>query len=254
MTTRPLVAIIPSYARPLLLSRTVEQVKTHAQPDDILILDQPAGHPLGSAHARNLLVAQALEKHGQTVAILSLDDDLDMNGQTTPQDFRATVDLLDERPGIGIIQLPNRHAPTKKPLSILMPACHAFLINGEMAATGINYDPDEYADEVSLSIAAYFAGWSVVSTGRASVKHAVSQRGRIDKTGGGIEGAYRDGIKVVCRQLPAWRDAGWLTYDPGYRDGIELPTPYASIRITPAGREVHRQARAAMGFSFGRTP
>ena len=249
--TRPLIAIIPSYARPLLLQRSLEMVRNHVKPDAILELEQPLGSPLGSALARRTLVTQAVDRYGAATAILSLDDDLDLNGKTTPDDFRAAVDVLDEHAGIGIIQLPNRHAPSGKPMSLLVPACHAFIINGEMVAKGVNYDPIEYSNDTTMSLLAYFAGWSVVTTGRATVKHAVSQRGKIDRSGGGIEGAYRDGIRVVCRQLPAWRDAGWLTYDVGSRDGVELPTPYSSIRITPAGREAHRAARSALGFRFG---
>lgn len=243
MTTRPLIAIVPSYGRPLVLERSLEMVKNHIQPDDLLVLEQPQGRPLGSARARRMLVEQALVKHGSYSAILSLDDDLDLNGQTTPQNFRAATDLLDEHNGVGIVQLPNRHAPSGKPLSLLAPACHAFLINGEMVEKGINYDPDEYSNDTTLSMLAYFAGWSVVSTGRAAVKHAVSSRGRIDKTGGGIEGAYRDGIPVVCRLWPQWRQEGLVSYTAGHRNGVELPTPYSSVGILPAGRALHRARR-----------
>lgn len=237
---RPLIAVIPSYQRPGPLEASVVGVRQYVQPDDLIVLDQAI--PLGATEARRQLCAFAVEKHGSAIDVLMLDDDVRFHAETRPESFRSAAALITERPRTGLVQLPNRALPSGLPDRSVVLAYHALFLAGEMLAAGVTYDPREYGDDVTMSLIAFFAGWRSVVTGRACMRHHVTRRGVVGSIGGGVEASHRDGVPVVCELLPAWRDRGWLTYDEGERDGVKLPTPYSSIRITPAGRAVHAAA------------
>lgn len=242
---RPLVAVVPSYGRPGPLAKTLAGVARYIRPDDVLVLEQ--AEPMGPGAARRALCEQAVKKHGAAVDVLMLDDDVGFHAETQPWWFRTAAALLRE-PGTGVIQLPNRSLPPIRARlgRALVPACHAFILAGEMLAADVNYDPAEYGDDVAMSLIAYFAGWRVVSTGAACICHHVSRRGVVGSIGGGIEAAHRAGFPVVCRLFPEWRELGWITYTEGERAGVRLPTPYSSVRVTPDGRRQHAKMHAGL--------
>ncbi len=239
--TRPLVVAIPSYGRPGPLQETVAGVRTHVQPDTIFLYAQDA--PVGAGAARRELCRRAVDAYGPAVDVLMLDDDVVFSGESEPDRFRRAAAPL--RAGAGIVQLPNRATPSGAKARPAVPAYHAFILAGEMLASGVTYDAEEYGDDVAMSLIAYFAGWPVVVSGEVCVRHHVSRRGVVGSIGGGIEASHRDGVPVVCRLFPAWREVGWVTYDEGERAGVKLPTPYTSVRVTPEGRAAHGRARRA---------
>lgn len=237
--SRVFAVAIPSYGRPRLLQETISGVRTYVRPDAVFLYEQNA--PVGAGAARRELCRRAIDAYGPAIDVLMLDDDVVFSGEPDPDRFRRAAAPL--RAGAGIVQLPNRATPSGAKPRPAVPAYHAFILAGEMLASGVTYDAMEYGDDVAMSLIAYFAGWPVVVSGEACVRHHVSRRGVVGSIGGGIEASHRDGVPVVCRLFPAWREAGWVTYDEGERAGVKLPTPYTSVRVTPVGRVAHGRAR-----------
>lgn len=240
---RPLVALVPSYDRPALLARTLEGLRDVVRPDDIRVLAQPKGHPLGSGEARRRLCAEAVAAHGPDCVLLSLDDDATF----VPGEANVAwaADLFDD-PRVGIVQLTNRRGPTRDHQTEHPYLYHVYLLRGALVAEGLTYEPDEYADELTLSLRAWLAGWTLLRTQRARVLHHVTPRGRVGPQGGGREGAFAEGhVPVRSTFLARFRDTGLVTCQEGTRAGVALPTPYASVRVTPLARRRHQEAARA---------
>lgn len=244
---RPIVAVIPSYNASGWLARTVDGCRRVVQPDALLVLDQPAGHPLGSGEARRRLCEQTVAEYGPDCLILSLDDDCTFTpGVSDSEHIRWAGEHFDEDPTVGIVQLVNSSKPPTDKHSEAALLYHVFLISGRLVAEGCNYDPHEYGDEIDLSLRAWFAGWRLLRTGRARVRHHVTSRYQQRSDRGGREAAFQAGLTPVrCTFVERYLDTGLTTANIAARDGVLLPTPYHSIHPTAKGRAAHAAAYAA---------
>lgn len=240
------VAIVPSYDRARDLVSTLDGIERVVKPDDVFTMVQPKDQPLGVGEARRRLCRRAIEKHGDEIVILSLDDDSRfIDGECN---VRWAAELFAEHRDLGIVQMPNRRGPARDKQTDKPYLYHAFLIRGALIREGIEYT-HEYADEVDLSLRAWLAGWRCVVTQRARILHRVTARGVRDPRGGGREAAYLDGlVSVRSTFVRDYVETGLVTCKLGVRDGVVLPTPYASVRVTAKAREVHAQAARRRGF------
>lgn len=221
-----LIVLIPSYNRTLKLLETIDSLKKHIEYDDLIVLEQKAGNPLGSGEARRRLCEDAYHKYGDGNCFLMLDDDSTFDDNSK---IRWAMDYFNKYDKLAIIQTPNAKKQSKDNKQFLPILFHSFLIRSDIIGRGFNYHPTEYADEIYFSFKVWLAGYKLLRTQRAYIRHHVTKRSSVAKFGGGIEEAYKN--KLINIHSSFLQEFGKFIKPArtSYRDGVLLPW-YNSIK------------------------
>lgn len=230
-----LIVLIPSYNRTNILKQTIASLNKHVSYDDLIVLEQEKGKPLGSGLARKTLLENAYSKYGDGHAFLMLDDDCTFDENS---DVRWAMEHFADDNKLAIVQTPNAKKEKKDKKTYCKILYHCFIIRSDLIGRGFNYHPTEYADEVYFSFKVWLNGYSLIRTQRAYIRHHLTKRNSIAKFGGGIEGAYRD--KLVKVDSVLLQEYGhYIDVEKSYRDGVLLPKNY-SLKILKNGIDLHK--------------
>lgn len=255
-----IIALIPSYADRGYLDAMLAWLEQSGEVDDIITLIQD--EPLGASNARRELINQAFAKHGENATYLMLDDDCVFSEKSN---IRDASKHFDELKGVGIIGIPTDIKYLSNKYYYVNKAYHCMLISGKVLSspdplitlnTGtspsppaggeslggvINYKPNEYCDEIHLSIAVYLAGFELIQTQRAAIwHHAALHKAPQDDPG-------INATLILSKQIPVQSTLikdyeGLIKYEPFQLFDVEMPK-FFSIGYTKQGREMHNQNR-----------
>jgi len=158
-----IIALITSYGDRGYLPAMLSWLESCGQVDAVELLKQDL--PLGCAAARKQLIEMATAKYGYDHYYLVLDDDCRFDYRSQ---IRRAASHIDTEPDIGIVSFPLSGILGWGYIEALI-VKHAFLVNGALFRSGVNYTPGEHYDSADLCIQSYLAGYRNVVTREAFI-------------------------------------------------------------------------------------
>jgi hypothetical protein len=196
---------------------------TSGQVDAVELLKQD--QPLGCAAARKQLIEKATAQYGYDHYYLILDDDCRFDYRSQ---IRKAASHIDTEPDIGIVSFPLSGILGWGYSEALITK-HAFLVNGALFRSGVNYTPGEHYDSADLCIQSYLAGYRNVVTREAFIWHDVNPGNSV-----------REQLKHRAEQ------SGNTNIYERYKDYIERYAPPYWVTLNDKAQQLHNQNNAAI--------
>jgi hypothetical protein len=227
-----IIALIPSINRGYVLYKTIADLETLNQVDDIIVLSEKI--PQGVAKARRQLVNIAYEKYGDGCIFLMLNDDCTFTDQSN---IKWAAEYFNENPNLGLLQFPVK-APHKDVFLEKPTAFHCFMFRSDLVGKGINYTDGEHLDEILFSLDIFFAGYDIGMTLRCIIPHhvAINESNAIQ---GGIFNSIKDGF-IKPQSFITKKYAGLIKWKKGHYMFSDLPDIF-SIVPNNKGYELHQK-------------
>lgn len=216
-----IIALITSYGDRGYLDAMLSWLYTSKQVDAVELLRQD--QPLGCAAARKQLIDRVTARYGYDHYYLILDDDCLFDNRSN---IRRAASLIDNEPDIGIVSFPLAGILGLGYIEVPM-VRHAFLVNGSLLQTGVNYTPGEHYDSADLCIQSYLAGYRNVVTREAIIWHDVNPA---------------NSVREMLKDNPA--QSGNTGIYERYREYMERYIPPYWITLNDKARQLHQQNNA----------
>ena len=225
-----IIALIPSLNRFNILNKTISELISLNQVDDIIVLSEIISQSVSKA--RKQLLKIAYEKYGDGVLFLMLNDDCVLNEKSN---IKWAAEYFNNNKKIGILQFPV--SAEQEDIFISKPVCfHTFLIKSDLVGKGLNYTDNEHLDEILFSLDVYFAGYENGMTLRCIIPHHVALN-KDNALGGGIFESVEK-KEIIPQSFITQKYNDLIKWNKGHYMFPELPNIF-SVLPNKRGYELH---------------